>query len=144
MKESSLWRTARDKLSPFGKLVRIENALASGVADVAYVLTRPAPGSRPASGWLELKQISAFPARPSTPLVVEHLTIEQVRFAESWSAAGGRAFMLLRIPPWFLLFDAAGIRGVHEREVLAGGAAKVALVAARGRFPAGPILRELT
>ncbi len=143
--ESNLWRTVNAALGPFGKLRRIENSLEEGGADVAYVLTRPKPGSLPASGWIELKAVDDYPARAKTPLRIEHLTKEQVLFAEDWAAAGGRAWLLLRIPPWHLLFDPAGIRGLYERKVLAADGPAVAKVAVMGaRFPTGPILKELT
>lgn len=142
MKESAFWGTVRDHLSPFGRLDRIENAVASGMADVAYVLRRP--GRNAAEfGWLELK-VTNFPARASTPLRIDHLTKEQVDFAVGWSAEGVRAHMLVKAPPWYLLFDVAGIRGVYGLEVMAGDAPAVARAAAMNRFPTGPILRELT
>lgn len=142
-RENALWKVVADNLSPFGMLRRVENAIDSGEGDVAYVLRRPKDGSAPSSGWLELKAIDRFPARPSTPLRVDHLTVEQVLFAEAWARAGGKAFMLLRAAPWHLLFDPAGIRGVFEREVTAADAPAVAVAAGTRPFPTGRILRCL-
>lgn len=143
MKESAFWHTVRGHLSPFGRLDRIENAAGMGMADVAYVLRRP--GRNAAEfGWLELKSIPAFPARPSTVLRIDHLTKDQVLFAEGWSAHGVKAHLLLKAPPWILLFDVRGIRGVYEKTVTTGDAPAVARVAAMNKFPTGRILRELT
>lgn len=142
MKESAFWSTVRTHLSPFGKLVRIENPTEPGTADVFYSLRRPGRNAV-AIGWFELKSVDAFPARPSTPLRIEHLTKEQADFARDWSAIGVPVHMLLRAPPWVLMFDARGIRGVYGRTVTAGDAPAVAVVAARGKFPTGPILRRL-
>lgn len=142
--EADLWRAVRDNLGPFGRLRRLENRIATGDADVAYVLTRPKPGSLAATGFLELKKIDAYPARRSTPIRIPHLTKEQVLSAEDWAEAGGRAWMLLKAPPWFLLFDAPGIRGVYDLAVTAADGPAVAKVAAMGRFPTGPLLKELT
>lgn len=142
MKESAFWGTVRDHLAPFGRLDRIENAIAKGTADVAYVLRRPGKNA-PEFGWLELK-VTDFPARPSTPLRIEHLTKEQVDFAVGWSNEGVRAHMLVRAAPWYLLFDVAGIRGVYGLEVAAKDAPAVARVAATNKFPTGRILRCLT
>lgn len=145
MKESGLWATTRENLSPHGKLVRIETATSLGVPDVAYVLTRPKPGSIAATGWIELKKLDAYPVKPSTPITIarDKLTKDQVDFARDWETAGGRAYMLLRAPPWYLLFDAAGIRGVWERSVTAADGPAVAKAAGMGRFPTGAILRVL-
>lgn len=142
--ESGYWSTVDENLGPFGLLVRIENALDDGTPDAAYVLTAPKPGSLPASGWLELKAIDDYPKKPSSPLRVPKLLRKQVLFLEAWADAGGRAWLLLKAPPWHLLFDAAGARAVFEQGVSAADGPAVAKVAAMGTFPTGPMLRALT
>jgi hypothetical protein len=143
--ESNLWRTFRANLSPFGMLRRIENSIDRGEGDVAYCLTRPKPGSIAATGFVELKVVDGYPARRSTPLRIDHLTKEQVLFAEDWAAAGGRAWLLLKIPPWHLLFDPAGIRGLYDRSILAADGPAVARFASLGaKFPTGGVLKCLT
>ena len=142
MREDAYWSTVRDNLSPFGKLVRIETSTALGVPDVAYALR--APNGNAATGWIELKSIDGFPKRDATRLHVETLTLEQVAFAEDWTAAGGRAFLLLKAPPWHFLFEPAGIRGVFEDAVRAGDAFFVARAFGKGNFPTGRVLRALT
>lgn len=141
-KESNFWQTVKANLEPFGALRRIENSAAEGTADVAYCLTRPKPGSIAASGFIELK-IAAWPARPLTPIRPRHLTKDQVLAAEDWVAAGGRSWLLLRAAPWYLLFDAAGIRGLFDGNVCAADAPAIAKAAGMNRFPTGPILRCL-
>jgi hypothetical protein len=143
LKESAFWSTIRSHLAPFGKLVRIENTIEPGTADAFYALRRPGRNAV-GQGWLEVKSIEAYPVRPSTPIRIEHLTKEQVDFARDWTAAGTPVHMLLRAPPWVMLFDARGIRGVYERAVTANDGPAVARVAAMNKFPTGPILRELT
>lgn len=143
-RESAYWPTVRESLSPFGVLRRIENSAGSGEGDVLYCLTRPKPGSPAATGFVELKSLPAYPARRSTPIRPPHLSKEQVLFAEEWDGAGGRAWLLLRAPPWHLLFDARGIRMLHQGEVAAMDGPAVARAAGMGRFPVGPILRCLT
>lgn len=142
--EATFWRSVSLNLSPFGKMVRVENGAGAGTPDVAYVLTRPKPGSLPASGWIELKQLDDYPTKPMTPIVLKHLTLEQVLFAEDWSAAGGRAWMLLKATPWILLFDVVGIRGVYEKNVAAADGPAIARVAGFGKFPTGALLKALT
>ena len=141
--ESSLWSTTSAALSPFGKLVRLENSIGKGEGDVVYCLRRPKPGSLAATGFLELK-VAERQVRDSTPIRPHHLTLDQVLFTEGWASAGGRAFLLLRMPPWYLLFDPPGIRGLYDGAVSRGRAELVAVVAEHGRFPLGPILRALT
>lgn len=142
--EGSYWPTVRDHLAPFGVLRRVENSVGGGDGDVLYCLTRPKPGSLPATGFLELKYLPAYPTKRSTPLRHRHLTKDQVLFAEEWAAAGGRAWLLLRAPPWTLLFDVRGIRGLFEGVIPAMDGPAVARAAAMGRFPTGPILKCLT
>lgn len=153
--ESSLWSTTKANLSPFGKLVRFENAIGTGEGDVVYCLRSLKPGSIAATGFLELK-VAELPVRPMTPIRPHHLTIDQVKFAEDWSAAGGRAFLLLRMAPFYLLFSPPGIRALYQGGVYAGTADAIVagrhaddsrphhpLVVGRGKFPLGPILRRL-
>lgn len=141
--ESNFWSTTRSHLQPFGVLKRIESTADKGTGDIAYCLRRPKPGSVAASGFVELK-IADWPVRPLTPIRPRHLTKDQVLFAEEWSEAGGRAWLLLRASPWYLLFDPAGIRGLFEGNVCARDAPAIAKAAGLGKFPTGPILKCLT
>jgi hypothetical protein len=143
-REAAYWPTVRDHLSPFGVVRRIENGVGGGDGDVIYCLTRPKPGSTAATGFIELKSLPAYPAKRSTPIRPPHLSKDQVLFAEEWAAAGGRAWLLLRAPPWTMLFDVPAIRMLYQGEVAAMDGPAVARVAAMGRFPTGPIFKCLT
>lgn len=144
--ESSLWTTTKKNLSLFGKLVRFENAVGEGEGDVVYCLRSPKPGSPGVTGFVELK-VAELPVRPTTPIRPHHLELDQVKFAEDWSAAGGRAFLLLRMAPFYLLFDPPGIRALYQGGVPSGivsfGGPGAPIVVGRGKFPLGPILRRL-
>ena len=145
MTEANYWPVVRDHLSPFGVLKRVENSVGGGDGDVLYCLTRPKPGATAATGFLELKYLPEYPTKRMTPIRPRHLTKDQVLFAEEWSGAGGRAWLLLRAPPWTLLFDPAGIRGLYEAKVAAMDGPAIAKVAAMGaKFPTGPMLKALT
>lgn len=143
-REAAYWPTVRENLSPFGILRRVENGVGGGDGDVIYCLTRPKPGSLASTGFIELKSLPSYPVRRSTPIRPPHLSKDQVLFAEDWAAAGGRAWLLLRAPPWTLLFDVAGIRALYQGEVPAMDGPAVARAAGMGRFPTGPILKCLT
>lgn len=117
--ETSSWATARDHLSPFGTLHRIESRLELGVPDVIYCLRR-------VTGWIESK---------STVLT---LKLEQVMFAEEWAAAGGLCHMLMYADKIWFLFDSSGMRTIYE-----GGDA-VPVVRAQGKFPLKEMLRCLS
>ena len=69
---------------------------------------------------------------------VETLKLEQVLFAEEWSAAGGLVFTMLRSDAIWFLYDAAGTRRLYER---AGEPAP--LVRSPGTFPLREMLRHL-
>lgn len=140
MNESYLWTVVREKLSPFGSLARVENKLGLGMPDVVYSLEHPKTGIR-GNGWLELKNLARLPARPDTPLVIAHLTKEQVDWARDWT---GSVHMLLRAGNWFLLFDPAQMREIYNREMTASQATDVALVCRNGKFPTGDLVRWLT
>jgi len=141
--ESQYWHDhVRPKLSGFGKLVRIENAAQLGTPDVAYCLrfglTEPA-----AAGWIELKHLDSAPKRGGT-IKIDHLTIEQVQFMEGWTAAGGRAWLLIRIDSYHLLLRASSARPLFRGERTLTGLLDEAAVWSNSAFPAGRILRELT
>lgn len=136
--EAALWSTVRRHLSPYGRLVRIESPLTEvGIPDVCYTLLGH-------TGWLELKEIPAWPVRETTPLRVPHLRIEQVVFAESWERAGGRSSFLVQVGREYYLWGPGLARGVLERRVCRAGAVLGALAAGTGYLPTTAILRALT
>jgi len=118
-RESHAWATARDELSPFGKLCRVENPLITGYPDVTYCLFG-------VTGMIETKA------------TVETLKLEQVLFAEEWSRAGGLVFTLLRADAIWFLYDPVGTRQLYERAT-----EPKALVRSPGSFPLREVLRRL-
>jgi hypothetical protein len=139
MSEPALWRQLRAHLTPFGRMVRVENSCEPGTPDVAYCLQNRVTG-RFASGWIELKHINDWPARPGTPTRFEELTLEQVLWIENWPV---NAWLLARVKMTYMLFPRLEVRRVFEglprRELLD----RAAMVGGP-RFPTGPLLDALT
>jgi len=93
MSESAMW----DSLRPLIKIldpVRVENPIVPGTPDVNYC-----------DGWIELKFMPAWPPKGG-PLRVDHFTKKQRCWIIRRRAAGGKAFVLLKVGEreW-LLFD---------------------------------------
>ena len=86
--------------------ISVENGTGIGTPDVNYV-----------NGWLELKSIDSWPARPETPLRIEHFSQEQRIWLLQRCKAGGEAWLLLKVSDDWLLFDgemAAALVGEDE------------------------------
>lgn len=97
MRESSqCWDPTRKALSPYGALIRVENMLGSGHPDVLYCLLGVA-------GLMECK------------VDLGTLSLNQVIWAETWSAARGLSWMLWRHEKGWALFNAFGMRSVFSR-----------------------------
>ena len=144
MSEASLWSRAREELSPFGKLERIENGIAKGTPDVAWLLRRY-PRVDPVSGWLELKYEPAWPSSDARPVIIKKLRREQVDFAEGWSGAGGRSFFLLQVGRDYVLFGEPVARLIFDRAATRPLILGMATASAEGRgFPTADIVKGLT
>jgi len=139
--ERALWNVVRDRLSPFGRLERVENRLNLGTPDVSYALRRPAE-SRGVSGWVELKENDP-PVRATTPFSIESLKLEQVRWQEDWAEIG-RVATILQVRRDYLVLAPSVVRAVYERLLTTAQLYEAAAVVGRGRFPTGDILRWLT
>lgn len=120
--EGDLWDYLRPRLEPYGRLKRIENALPSeaGTPDVYYNL-------RGYPGWLELKNLNSEPARPTSPIAIPHLTLDQVNWLEAEALMNGRATLFLRIGVRFLAFSATHVRNLYNRELTLRAARDVAI-----------------
>lgn len=93
MTESSqVWHVTREHLSPFGRLVRIENRLEIGFPDVYFCL-------RGQSGWIELKLL------PLSGRVPDHFTREQLLWGRAEYEAGGRWYLLGKRGAHWVLYD---------------------------------------
>lgn len=129
--ESALWHVVRRNLAPYGRLQRIESHLtATGIPDVAYCLLGSA-------GWLELKHVSAWPKRPTTPLYIKHLKLEQVLFLEDWTRhpSRGHAYALLQVDYDYLLLTPPLVRRLFDRVATRADLTQGAIVHAAGAFP---------
>lgn len=73
--------------------VPVENGCGLGTPDVAYV-----------EGWLELKSMPEWPARPETALRIEHFTQDQRVWLLMHARCGGAAWLLLKVADDWLLF----------------------------------------
>jgi hypothetical protein len=143
--EAALRATVRDKLRPFGCLVRVENACESGTPDIVYCLRAGTRGST-AEGWLELKVCGWWASTRRDHIYIpyiESLTKEQVLWHEAWAAVGGRVWTLLRAGQEYLLIKPAVLRLIYERDITAR-AVRASAVARGGRtMPVGDVLRAL-
>lgn len=117
--ESHVWSRAREKLSPFGMLIRLENAVYTGTPDVVYCL-------RKVTGFIETKA------------TIQSLKLEQVMFGEQWALRGGLWHMLLMADNEWFLFNARGARGLHDRTDFQP------VVRSKGQFPLKPMLMCLS
>ena len=136
MSEDALWGTTRVKLSPYGELERVENAVGDGTPDVNYCLLMGR-----AVGWLELK----FEPRWTSGeyLILSTLRYGQVAWQERWSAKGGRVYTLAKIGSAFLLIAPALLRLIYERTVTPDAAIAGAIVYSPNKFPTKELLKAL-
>lgn len=140
-KEALLWRNNVRRLSAFGVIERIEDAIKVGVSDCVYCLRWQ--DEPPRVGFIELKRLLAWPKRSTTPVRLPHYSNEQVNFLERWGRAGAGAFLLAQVDEDFMLFSWRDARAVFDG---LNGARLIEIAAAHGykQFPHGRILRCLT
>lgn len=110
--EKSLWRYVRNGMGKTWNATRHTDKLIPGIPDVSF-------GLDGINGWIELKTLVSWPKRKTTPIRLEHFTIEQRHFLAGRGATGGHCFLLLRVGraehlliPWDkipLLIDAPGV-----------------------------------
>lgn len=133
----------RDKVAAYGFFHRVENSAALGTGDVYFAIPSCGGASFATSGWIELKHLHEFPARHTTPIIINHLTIDQVRFLEAVANNGAKAFTLLRIRTTYFLLDAPLIRGVYSKTVCEAELRRRALMVEIGAFPTRKLIRAL-
>lgn len=144
MSEGDLWRLMRSRLAPFGRLTRIENRCDKGTPDVAYTLCYGKVGEAPTrSGWIENKFLPRWPARESTPVRIDKLTLDQVTWLEDEARANGRAWCMLQVEDDYFLLDPRAVRRLYSGELTKAALFEVATVAGVG-FPFRRVLAELT
>lgn len=92
-------------LRPLGAFAVENGGAHPGTPDIAYV-----------GGWIECKATEQWPARPDSPVRLDHdLSKQQRIWLTKWHRVNGRAFVMLNIAGEWLLFDgivaAAGLGG---------------------------------
>lgn len=137
--EHALWTTLRSNLSVYGRLQRIESPLVKGIPDVIYCLLGQ-------TGWLELKELGAWPVRPTTNLRIPTLELEQILFMETWEAApsNGSAHLLLQVDRTYLLLNSKMARKIYERSAVRAEIEANALVRGEAKLPTRALVKVLT
>lgn len=101
MSEGSLWEKLRKGMRDhqgWREATRHEDAYQRGIADVSFV---SCGGNH---GWLELKHLYKWPAKPTTPVRIDHLTEDQKYWLALKGAHGGRTWLLLQVGRAHLLY----------------------------------------
>lgn len=97
MSEANMWRNMRQRMHPYwDEATRHEDKLSGGIADVSFVC-----GGE--HGWIELKQIDAWPKRKNTIVRCKHYTSEQRIFLKRKGRAGGNTWLFAKIGREYLL-----------------------------------------
>ena len=91
MKESDLRSAVIQMLKPL-HAVPVESPMTPGIPDVNCT-----------AGWIELKHLNVWPKNPDNILQPRHFEPEQRLWLKKRIAAGGRAFVLLRVSQHWLL-----------------------------------------
>jgi hypothetical protein len=82
-------------LAPLGAFAVENGGAHPGTPDIAY-----------RDGWIECKATNQWPARPDTPVKLDHdLTQQQRIWLWKWHRVNGRAFVMLNVAGDWLLFD---------------------------------------
>lgn len=118
-------RIVSDRLRPYGRIIRIQDAVGIGIPDYYYCV-------KGVSGWLECKLL------PKNGRCPEHFTLAQVLWAEEEVLNGGRWFLLGKRATEWLLYDAVGARAFKN------GDKAWTLLCQTGPFPTVDILKALT
>lgn len=100
--EKAMWQTLRPLMKGLDP-IRVENVVYPGTPDVNY-----------SRGWIELKYLPRWPVRGGV-VKVDHFTTQQRVWLTRRCAAGGKAFLLLKVgeSDWLLFIGsvAAAIVG---------------------------------
>lgn len=81
----------------------VENSVGPGTPDVTCT-----------AGWIELKWMRRWPARPDTKVIIEHYTKKQKWWLRDRWNAGGGAWLLLQVGREYMLFEAPEAQLVHD------------------------------
>ena len=111
--EKSLWSAFRTNAQKhFGNkihLQRHEDECSQGIPDISYtmIVKNKSTGLYldARSGWVELKYTSEYPKRDSTPIRLEHFTLEQKDWLRSRGALGCQCCVLWQINKDYYVFS---------------------------------------
>ncbi len=107
--------------------VPIENPVQPGTPDINYI-----------NGWIECKWLRSWPVRASTPVRIEHFTIQQRRWLKKHCTLGGSAWLLLQVQAEWLLFS-----GIVAHDHVGGATRQELYDLASARWKSGLKNKEL-
>lgn len=114
--ETQLWRYLKNGMRGRWDAQRHEDKFSTGVPDVSYALEG-------VDGWIELKSLSKWPARESTPVRIGLRKEQSIWLAQRAQSGNGRCFILVRVGREHLLFHAVLggplVRGIIRSEMYA-------------------------
>ncbi len=107
--EKALWRMVRRIADgePRADFTRIEDALAAGVPDVNWCI-------QGVEGWLELKHVPKWPARPTSRVDVGLRPSQRDWLKDRWRC-GGNAYVLAQVGREYFLFRGADADAICEK-----------------------------
>lgn len=105
MTEASFWDSLRAaiKKTPDAVAWKVEDAFRKGLPDVVWRVES-------AAGFMELKYLEKFPARPSTKVRVK-VTPNQMRHLLEWKGRHGFAYLLVGVGREWFLFQPEVVNG---------------------------------
>lgn len=113
--------------------IPVENLVGPGTPDVNFI-----------GGWLELKSLDGWPARPETPVKIDCLTPQQRVWLWQRSQAGGHAFLLLKVGnDWLIYHPRVVIVRDFGREWEKSRMIDIALATWIGRLDAAEFLKTM-
>lgn len=77
---------------------RHEDKFQKGIADISFCQCG-------IGGWMELKHVSDWPARETTPVRIPHYSIDQKEFLEKKGKCQGNSWLFIQVAGDFLLYD---------------------------------------
>lgn len=104
MTERTFWFSLRQRLLPYGMLVRVESLTIAGIPDVCYCILGT-------TGWFEMKFMDNWPT--SEYIKVPGFTKDQLNFLIDWDLAQGICFLVLKIDKTEFLFNAKQAARLH-------------------------------
>jgi hypothetical protein len=136
----------RDRLKPYGLLRRLENSCDLGTPDVLYTLKFERPARHDvrmfdvSTGLIELKE-DEWPVKPSTPLLINSLTRDQVLWQMDWERSGGKVATLAKIGQDYLWLRPEVLREVFRRALNKEQCKQ--FVIGSGAFPTTAVLKRM-